>query len=173
MSIFFNVILGFVLGLDAFSLLVSLSSFDIDKKDGIILISLIGIFHFFFPILGSILGGFIHIPTEKLKIMVFFFLMIEMYLDYFNHKKLIFISSIISLFILAFSVSIDSFSIGISIPLDFNIIISCIIYSLCSVLFSYIGFMIGKYLNENYGKYANILGIVLIMIVLVCQIVSS
>ena len=173
MSIFFDIILGIVLGLDAFSLMVSLASFNILKKDFKILVTIIGIFHFVFPILGSILRNFIHIPITKLKIIIFFFLMIELSLDYFNHKKLVFISSLISIVILAFSVSIDSFSIGISIPLNTKILISCIIYSCCAIVFSCVGFFIGKYLNKSIGKYANIVGILLIIMVLICQIVNA
>ncbi len=173
MGMFFNVIIGIFLGLDAFSLLVSLSSFKIANKDANILILIIGVFHLTFPILGSVLGSFIHLPINELKIIIFFFLMIEMTLDYFNHQKLVFISSIISIIILAFSVSIDSFSIGVGLPLRANILTSCIIYSICAITFSYFGYALGKYLNNSIGRYANIIGIMLIILVLVCQIMRA
>ena len=99
--------------------------------------------------------------------------MLEMTLEYFKPRKLVFIATLASMIILAFSVSIDSFSIGISLFFNKRIIISSIMFSICSSLFSYLGFLFGKYLNKNIGKLASVIGIILIMIVLVCQIITA
>ena len=173
MSIFFNVLLGIILGLDAFSLAVSLGSFNKRIKDCKLLIILIALFHFVFPILGSMIGSFIHIPVTELKIIVFFYLMIEMSLDYFNHKPIVVIDYWFNFLLMAFSVSIDSFSIGISLSLSTNILFSCIVFSLFASLFTIIGLILGNRLNKGIGDYANLLGIVLIIILLVCQIISA
>ena len=173
MSIFFNVLLGIILGLDAFSLAVSLGSFNKRIKDCKLLIILISLFHFVFPILGSMIGSFIHIPVTELKIIVFFYLMIEMSLDYFNHKPIVVIDYWFNFLLMAFSVSIDSFSIGISLSLSTNILFSCIVFSLFASLFTIIGIILGNRLNKGIGDYANLLGIVLIIILLVCQIISA
>lgn len=173
MSIFFNVLLGIILGLDAFSLAISLGAFSITIKKAKLLIILIGLFHLIFPILGSLLGSLIHIPITELKILVYFFLMIEMSIDYFSNNKHIIIDNMINYITLAFSVSIDSFSIGISLLFNKYIIISSIIFSIFAVLFTITGFILGYKLNESIGKYANIIGLVLIIIVLICQIISA
>lgn len=173
MSIFFNVLLGIILGLDAFSLAISLGAFSITIKKAKLLIILIGLFHLIFPILGSLLGSLIHIPITELKILVYFFLMIEMSIDYFSNNKHIIIDNTINYITLAFSVSIDSFSIGISLLFNKYIIISSIIFSIFAVLFTIIGLILGYKLNESVGKYANVIGLLLIIIVLICQIISA
>ena len=173
MSIFFNVLLGIILGLDAFSLALSLGSFNITIKKSRVLIVLIGIFHFVFPILGAMLGSLIHIPITELKILVYFFLMIEMSVDYFSDNKHVIIDNMFNYLALSFSVSIDSFSIGISLLLNYSIIASSLIFSLCAVLFTIMGIILGNKLNKSIGKYANIIGLLLIMVVLICQIMSS
>ncbi len=173
MSIFFNILLGIILGLDAFTLAISLGSFQKSIYECRKLIVLIAIFHFMFPICGSLLGSLIHIPSDELKIIVYFYLMIEMSLDYFNHKPFIVLDTFINYLILAFFVSIDSFSIGISLYFNINIVVSCLLFSIIATSFTIIGLKIGNGLNKGIGEYANIVGILLIIIVLICQIISS
>ena len=173
MSIFFNVLLGIILGLDAFSLFVSLGAFGFNIKRTRLLIIFIGIFHFIFPMLGSILGSFIHIPITELKILVYFFLLIELSIDYYKENPFHIIESIINYFILAFSVSIDSFSIGISLLLNNKLLFSGFIFSSFAMIFSVVGLYIGNHLYKSIGKSAKLIGIILMIIVLLCQIMNA
>jgi len=58
-----------------------------------------------------------------------------------------------------FAVSIDSFSIGIGIHnITNNVLLSSIIFSMTSLIFTYLGLVFGNKLNKYFGKYATLLG---------------
>lgn len=69
------------------------------------------------------------------------------------------------LILIALGVSIDSFSIGLGMTLknEFSLFYACI-FSVMSMLFTYLGILIGKYFNDKLGNYGKIIGAVLLLI---------
>ena len=67
--------------------------------------------------------------------------------------------------IFGFSVSLDSFSVGLGISMitDYPLL-GYFIFSLVSFLFTYIGLKFGKFLYDKFGKYAVFLGAVILII---------
>ena len=64
-----------------------------------------------------------------------------------------------------FAVSIDSFSIGIGINnITENYIISSIMFSISSFIFTYVGLLLGNKINKNFGVVAPIIGGIMLIV---------
>lgn len=164
------IMLAIGLSMDAFSLSIVCGTLNLSKKVKIFLSVTVGIFHFLMPLLGNILGLFIvHYIISAPDILVgiiFTVLSIEMLLNIkeLDEEKKSF-KSLANAFLFAFSVSIDSFSVGIALGThNVNIILSGIIFAITSFVFTSLGLNIGKFLTLKFGKIANIIGSVLLLI---------
>jgi hypothetical protein len=72
----------------------------------------------------------------------------------------------ITILLIAFSVSIDAFTVGIAFGLNNELItISSLIFSIVSTFFTYLGLSLGKTLKNKYKKLSTYLGIILLLIV--------
>ena len=163
------VLIGICLSLDAFSLAISISLNYTNKVKIKMYSLLVGIFHFFMPMLGYILKLYIkkiiYIPNKEIMVIVVIFLIIETILDKKESKR------IINPLLFAFSVSIDSFSVGIT--LDRKILLpSSFIFSTISFMFTYFGFIIGKKLNKKISNNTKVISIIILIIILICNILK-
>ena len=122
------------------------------------------------PLLGSLLGLFIvnHIISNPdiLVAIIFTILSIEML---FNIKELDEekkdFKNLVNAFIFGFSVSIDSFSVGIALGThNENIYLAGTLFAITSFIFTLVGLNIGKFLTLKFGKIANIIGSILLLI---------
>ena len=150
LSIFF---IGIALSMDAFSVALSLSLINIKTIKGFFLIFNISLFHYIMPMMGNILGdslmNIISINSHFIVTVIFLYLAIMMYIDGKKEKNYM-IESILSIILIAFSVSIDSFSVGIGLSgLTEHKFLSFLVFSLCSGSITYMGFIIGKYLKKQ------------------------
>lgn len=153
--------------MDAFSLAISYGILNVKFKYAIITATTVGIFHFFMPLLGNLFGTFLFEHTifnlQYILFLVFLILSISMFIDFFSKKEKIPKLNIISVILFAISVSIDSFSIGIGIRyLYSNIYVVTSIFLIISFIFTLIGFYIGKIISKDLGKYALLLGALLL-----------
>lgn len=169
MHFFIAISTAIALSLDAFSL--SLIYGSIISRNKIIPLSVIvGIFHFFMPILGFSLGHLLFtkfIPsTNLISFMIFMVLGIEMLFSKNNDENVLNMSKVYNLLLFAFTVSIDSFSIGVALALNNQkILIDIITFSLTSFLFTLVGLFLGQKIGTLLGKYTNkIGGLILIML---------
>ena len=170
MSIIISLFLiGVSLSMDTFSISLSIGTFNISRKKVLFLCSLVGIMHFFMPLIGSILGSkittFLNINVNFLLGLILLFIAIEMFIDLIKKEEKFFELNIFNMFLVSISVSLDSFSTGLGLNAITNdIILSGIIFSLCAASFTFIGILIGKYSSNKLGVYANIIGIILLVI---------
>ena len=73
--------------------------------------------------------------------------------------------NIFNMFLVSLSVSLDSFSTGLGLSAITNdIMLSGLIFSVCAASFTFLGLLIGKYSGEKLGIYANLFGILLLII---------
>lgn len=162
-------LIGISLSMDTFSLSLSLGSL---VKENIYLKFfpfLVGIFHFFMPIIGNLIGMQIiktfDIASNIILGLILIFLGINLAIHYFKDEEIKIDLKFLSIILLAFSVSLDSFSVGIGINnLTTKYFLSSLIFSICSFSFTVMGIIIGKYSNKYIGKYANLLGIILLLV---------
>ena len=155
--------------MDTFSISLGIGSFNINKNKTLFLCTLVGIMHFLMPLLGASLGSkiilFLNINVNFLLGIILLFISIEMIIDLIKPSEKFFDLNVFNIFLVSLSVSLDSFSTGLGLSaITNNYILSGIIFSFCSFSFTFLGLIIGKYSNEKLGVYANIIGIILLLI---------
>lgn len=161
-------LIGISLSMDTFSLSLTLGTVSENKLIKILPL-FVGIFHFFMPLLGNIIGitliNLLNLASNIILGTVLIVLGINLAIHYFKDETAEINLNIIGVIIFALSVSIDSFSVGLGInDITNNYYIASIIFALCSAAFTYLGIIIGKYSSKLIGKYAIILGIFLLLI---------
>lgn len=169
MSLTVILLIAIGLSMDAFSLAIIYGTLNLKKKMCKLMSIMVGIFHFFMPILGYILGklvlNIIKINPEILTGMIFIILAIEMFLSLKKEEKLISLTSLPAVCIFALTVSLDSFSIGIGLcAVSTNIFLACLFFSIISGLFTYLGVNIGKKLSTKFGNVATLFGTIILFL---------
>ena len=169
MSILIVLILAIGLSMDAFSRSLIYGTLDLDKHLEKITSIIVGIFHFFMPIIGYKLGkiilDLIKINPDYIVGIIFIALGIEMLFSIKKEEQVKLLTNILSIIIFSFTVSIDSFSTGIAFGAsNTNVLIPCIIFSVVSGTFTYLGLILGKKLSETYGTISVMIGSIILIV---------
>lgn len=169
-----NIIVIFIiavsLSMDAFSLSLVYGTLKIKNKDILILSIIVGLYHFFMPILGLYFGKFVEklfpISSNLLLFLVLVVIGIEMIIDSCKSNNKVKYMKIYELLIFGFAVSIDSFSVGVGLnSFSSNIFIPSFVFSLTSLFFTYIGLILGRKINLFAGKISTIVGGIILIII--------
>ena len=156
-------IIGVSLSVDAFSVSTVIGLTNPSVKKCTITSIVVGIFHFFMPLLGNYLGislfEYTIIKPRYVLFLVFLILSIDMFMHFFEEKPKIRPLNMIGTLLFALSVSFDSFSVGIGINYIYdNILIITSCFCIISFSFTLIGFYLGKKLSNSIGKYSFLIG---------------
>lgn len=151
------------LSMDAFSLSLAYGTLSFSKKEINMLSIIVGIYHFFMPIIGMLIGHYIinliHISTDLIVLIIFSAIGINMILESRKPQEEVYKMKISEMILFGLAVSIDSFSVGIGINnISDNFIFCSTIFSITSFIFTYLGLILGKKLNILIGKIATLLG---------------
>lgn len=157
------------LSMDAFSLALAYGTLGMSKKENILLSCIVGVYHFFMPLLGILVGNILlSLFSFNTDIVVFFILMfigIQMIISSFKNEE-VHVLKLSDFFLFGLAVSIDSFSLGITLPtLGTNIIFSVIIFALISGLFTFTGLSLGNKIEKLLGKIATVIGGIILSII--------
>lgn len=161
------------LSMDAFSLSLAYGTLNLEKKSIKTLSIIVGIYHFIMPLIGMFLGrivlNFIQIKPVIVVFIVLMFIGIQMIIESFKKEDKIEQLSKTELLLFGLAVSIDSFSVGIGLnTITSNYILASTIFSISALIFTYLGLVLGKKINEMIGKIATLLGgLTLIIIALI------
>lgn len=162
-----NIILIFIiavsLSMDAFSLSLAYGTISLRRKEINTLSLIVGIYHFFMPILGMLIGNFVtrvvHIGGDLITLVIFVFIGINMIIEGIKGQEEVKQMKFGEMILFGLAVSIDSFSVGIGINnISNNFLLCSVIFSITSFLFTYLGLLLGNKLSELIGKLATILG---------------
>lgn len=162
-----NIILIFLiavsLSMDAFSLSLAYGTISMSKKEINLLSIIVGVYHFFMPIFGMIIGNFIfnilHINSKLIVLLIFTFIGINMILESLKKEEKIKKMKLSEMILFGLAVSIDSFSVGIGLNnISNNFIMCSSIFSIISFMFTFIGLQLGNKLNQMIGKISTIIG---------------
>lgn len=169
MSLIVIFILAVGLSMDAFSLSLIYGTLNLRPQMQKLMSIMVGIFHFFMPLIGYQIGELIlkliKIKPDILVGIIFIILGIEMLLSLKKDEKIKVLTGIISVIFFAFTVSIDSFSIGIGFGVaNVKIILPCLIFSVTSALFTYMGVILGKKLSDQFGSITTLIGSIILLI---------
>ena len=168
-ELFSIILIGIALSMDTFSLSLGVGMFNVSNKKALKLAGIVGLMHFIMPFLGMMLGEqLIHIFEIKYDILLGFILIIialQMIIDIIRHEEEKFNLSLIGMFVFAFGVSLDSFSLGLGLKaITSNIYLAMSVFAICSALFTYLGVVVGRFANKLLGTYANILGAIILFV---------
>ena len=154
----------------AVSICKGLSSKSYNIKKGLIIGSYFGGFQALMPLIGYYLGNFfkdkIIFIDHYISLVLLSFIGISMIREAFN-KETISNASINykEMIILAISTSIDALIVGITLSfLNVNIWLSTIIIGLITFIITNFGFKIGTIFGNKYGKIAEIIGGIILIL---------
>ena len=170
MSIIIILTIAVSLSMDAFSLSLAYGTLNLEKKYIKKLSTIVGIYHFIMPLLGlttgKILLKLIPLNPNIIVTIVLSFIGIEMIIDSFKKEEEIKIMKLKELLLFGLAVSIDSFSVGIGLEaITNNYILSVSMFSISSFIFTYIGLIIGKKINNLIGKISTLIGGIILLII--------
>lgn len=163
MSLINVIIIAIGLSMDAFSLAILYGTLNFDIKKILLLSTNVGTFHFIMPLLGNTIGQFImnFIPIKSNEIVgvIFLILSIEMLISLFKNEDAVDLKGFWSIVLFAFTVSIDSFSVGIGLSVIYsNQLLTVFIFSLVSSMFTFGGLLLGRFLSQKLGKISILIG---------------
>lgn len=176
MSLIVIFMLAVGLSMDAFSLSMIYGTLNLPKKMQKLMSIMVGIFHFFMPLLGYQIGELIlkviKINPDILVGIIFIILGIEMILSLKKEDQVKILTGIASVIFFAFTVSIDSFSIGVGFGVaNVKMLLPCIIFSLTSAVFTYLGVILGKKLSDKFGSITTIIGAIILLVLGISYII--
>lgn len=170
MQIVLLLVIAVSLSMDAFSLSLAYGTLNLPKKEINVLSSIVGIYHFFMPLIGLFIGNaimnFIKIDPDIIVFIVLVIIGIEMVIESFKKEEKVKKMQLLEMILFGFAVSIDSFSVGIGLrAMHISPLICSLCFSLFSFLFTYIGLIFGKKISSIIGKVATLLGGITLMII--------
>lgn len=163
MSSFFTILLiGISLSMDAFSLALVYGMQGMTKKQKIFLSIIVGIYHFIMPLIGLTFGTILDninlISIDIIATLILIYIGIDLIISNSKKEDRLEITKI-GFLIFGLSVSIDSLTIGIGLKaITNNYLISSIIFSLTSLIFTYLGLTLGNIIGNKIGSYSKIIG---------------
>ncbi len=159
--IYFFVALG--LSMDAFSLAIvyGVSNFNFFKM--LELSFYVGLFHFFMPLIGGNIGGVFQkqlaIGSNIIVSMVLLVIAISMIRSLKEEEEVMTMSKFYYFLLFAFTVSLDSLSVGIAYGiLKEKMILAATIFSITSFIFTFIGLIVGREFGKKCGNCAKVVG---------------
>ncbi|MBP1969863.1 putative Mn2+ efflux pump MntP [Virgibacillus natechei] len=156
--------MALALGMDAFSVCLGIGMQRIRLKRIALIGLVIGLFHFLMPFAGIILGHVISTRigelTSVLGGIILFGIGAQMLFSGFVYKAKKVIQPIgFGLYILSFSVSIDSFSVGLSLGLSgVETALALFLFGTMSTFLAWTGMLVGKKVHTILGVYSEVLG---------------
>lgn len=169
MGFFLIIIIAICLSMDAFSLSLAYGTIGINKKQTYSLGIKVGIFHFFMPLIGLLIGNeifsIIKINPNIIVTIVLSIIGLEMIYESLKEKTINKMRPIEQLFF-AFAVSIDSFSLGITLnTITNNYLLTVTIFSTFSAFFTILGLKLGKKIKQSIGRISTIIGGIILIII--------
>lgn len=164
-------LIGISLSIDAFSMSLAYGLIGIKKKDMFLSSLIVGLFHFFMPLLGSIIGSKLlntfKINPKYLIIIIIILLLIEMIKSINEEEKQINMN-ILGMISFAFLVSLDSFTVGMGIYyITDTPIYASIVFATVSASFTLLGYILGKYVSSKFEKISKYIGIFILIVLLI------
>lgn len=164
------ILIGISLSMDAFSLALAYGTLNLKNKDINLLSIIVGLYHYFMPLLGMFVGkkiiNLLPISSNFLVFIVLFLIGIQMIIESFKEEKEIKKLNLFEMILFGLAVSIDSFSLGLGLKTLYkNPYISALVFSISSMLFTYIGLKLGKKINQKIGNISTIFGGITLIII--------
>lgn len=158
-------VMAFALGMDAFSLGVGIGVKGIRLLDIMKVSFMVGLFHVFMPLLGLFAGGYVSQLLGNVAVICggALLIILGVHMVYhslrgdtvqaFDHRTWL------GLLAFSFSVSIDSFSVGISLGLfQANVLLTVLMFGFFGGIMSVFGLLLGRQFSGLFGEYGEAVG---------------
>ncbi|MBD3920744.1 manganese efflux pump [Paenibacillus sp. PR3] len=165
-------IMAIALGMDAFSLGVGIGMRGIRLRRIALLSTIIALFHMLMPLLGMFAGQYVSgllgdVATHAAGVLL---LLLGGHMVYNSFRgggddaKAVNHSSLWGMLLFAFSVSIDSFSVGVSLGMfALDVMLTVLMFGLAGGVMSVLGLMIGRSAGRSLGGYGEACGGVILL----------
>lgn len=157
-------VMAFALGMDAFSVGLGMGLIQLRLKQIFYIGLIIGLFHVWMPLTGMIIGRFLSdqfgmIATYAGGILLLL-LGFQMIRSSLKEEEARMITPVgFGLFIFALSVSLDSFSVGLSLGIyGARTVITILMFGIVSMFLTWIGLLLGRRAQNWFGSYSEALG---------------
>lgn len=164
-------IMAFALGMDAFSLGIGMGVRGIRMWNILRVSLIIGLFHIIMPLMGMFMGKYVSTLLGNVATAAGGALLVVLggHMLYSslrgNDVTLIDSRSIWGLLIFALMVSIDSFSVGVSLGMfATDIILTVVLFGLSGGIMSVMGLMLGRRVSRWVGEYGEALGGLILLV---------
>ncbi len=157
-------VMAFALGMDAFSIGLGMGLIQLRMKQIFYIGLTIGIFHFIMPLLGIGMGRLLSAKFGMFATYVggalLLFLGVQMIYSSFKKGEDILIKPVgLGLIVFALSVSLDSFSVGLSLGIfGAKTLLTVIVFGAVSMILTWISLLLGRRVQGLLGAYSEVLG---------------
>lgn len=161
------------LSMDTFSLSLAYGTLGLSKTKIFWLSGVVGVFHFVMPFLGNTIGINLieKLPIESNLIVGIIFILIAFEM-FKQENSILALDSMFSFIVFGFTVSIDSFTVGIGLSkITSNLVTAYFLFAITSFVFTFIGLYFGKVLNSKFGKQATLFGSFILFILALFYII--
>ncbi|WP_018930793.1 manganese efflux pump MntP family protein [Gracilibacillus lacisalsi] len=164
MEVISIICMAFALGMDAFSVGLGVGMQEIRLKRIFLIGLVVGIFHMIMPFIGLLLGSILSNKIEGIAILAAGLLLcaigFQMMFQTFWQKDTQILAPVgFGLIMFAFSVSLDSFSIGLSLGLSgVATVFAIIMFGLFSTVLTWCALLIGRRTHHLLGTYSELVG---------------
>ncbi|MCT8140090.1 manganese efflux pump [Anaerobacillus sp. CMMVII] len=158
--------MAFALGMDAFSLAIGMGMLGLRYKHIFKIGVTVGAFHVIMPFLGIVIGKFLTQYFGMVAIIIGGVLLVVLGLQMLysalfskEQEERILQPEGLGLLLFALSVSVDSFSVGLSLGMiGAKTLVTLLSFGLISMALSWLGLIIGKKVKGYIGVYGELLG---------------
>jgi manganese efflux pump family protein len=168
-AFFMTLMVGISLSMDAFSLALIYGTYNIEKRKKIILSSIVGMFHFFMPLIGVLFGNivtkYLIINVNYLVFFIFLLIGLEMIISSLKKEEEKVFLTIPGFFLFGLSVSIDSLTTGIGLNvINNNYIEVAFVFAITSAFFTYLGLFLGRKIGKLFENLSTVIGGILLIV---------
>ncbi|WP_226036294.1 manganese efflux pump MntP [Aquibacillus saliphilus] len=163
-EIFSLLLMATALGMDAFSVSLGMGMQSLRLKRIFMVGLTVGFFHMAMPFVGIMLGRFISTKMEGFAVLggglLLFALGAQMLLNSFNREeKSLMRTTGIGLILFSLSVSLDSFSVGLSLGMSgVKTFLALLLFGIASTILTWTGLLLGRKARGLLGVYSELLG---------------
>jgi putative Mn2+ efflux pump MntP len=156
--------MAFALGMDAFSVGLGMGFFRLRLKQMFYIGLTIGLFHIVMPLLGMLIGRFLSQRFGSIASYIggalLLLLGVQMIATSFKKENDPLISPIgVGLIFFALSVSLDSFSVGLSLGIyGARTLLTILLFGFFSMILTWMGLLLGRHFQQWLGMYSEVLG---------------
>lgn len=158
------IIMAFALGMDAFSVSLGMGMYRLRFRQIFIIGLTIGFFHIMMPLLGMMTGRFLSAQFGGIAAYIggglLLFLGVQMvWSSLANERESFLTPSGLGLLFFALSVSLDSFSVGLSLGIfGVRTALVLVIFGAMATFLAWFGLLIGQKIQGFLGNYSEVLG---------------